>query len=126
MNLIRRRVENLEERASGGEIRSFEDMMSECCKIADALREGTKLDSLKFKRFSPAMKAGLAKALPDMERAMCDALENQGWLPLEVTAQLILIYRDPDARDLLTPTLLELIEHILALERAGGLAVGAE
>jgi hypothetical protein len=37
-----------------------------------------------------------------------------------------LIYRDPDARELLSPTLLELIEHILALERDGALSVAAE
>jgi hypothetical protein len=126
MNSIERRLEKLEERASGGEIRSFEDMMSECCKIADALREGTKLDSIEFKRFHPTMRAGLAKSLPDMERAMCDALENQEWLPLELTAQLILIYLDAGTRALLSPTLLELIEHILALERDGALSVAAE
>jgi hypothetical protein len=124
--VIKRRIENLEKRASGGEIRNFEDFMTECVKVTDALREGTKLDSLKFKRFSPAMKAGLAKSLPDMERAMCDALENQEWLPLELTAQLILIYLDAGTRALLSPTLLELIEHILALERDGALSVAAE
>jgi hypothetical protein len=123
MNLIRRRVENLEERASGGEIRSFEEMMSECCKITDAIRSGVRLDALKFKRFDPAMQAGLAKALPDIERAMCDALENQE-LPLELTAQLILVYRDAGTRALLSQNLLELVEHILELERAGQLAVG--
>jgi len=126
MNSIERRIEKLEQAASGGEIRTFEDMMSECVKITDALRGGTKLDSLKFKRFSPAMKAGLTKAIPDIERALEDSLRENHELPLEVTAQAILIYRDPDARDLLTPALKELIEHILALERDGALSVAAE
>jgi len=126
MNLIRRRVENLEQTASVGEIRSFEEMMRECVRVMDALKEGTKLDSLKLKRFSPAMKAGLAKAIPDIEQAMRDALENQETLPLEVTAQAILIYQDAGTRALLSPALLELIEHILALERDGALSVAAE
>ena len=119
MNSIERRLEKLEERASG-EIRSFEEMMSECLRVMDALREGKRLDSLKFQRFHPAMKAGIAKSLPEMERAMC---ESEDSLPLELTAQLILIYLDAGTRALLSPTLLELIEHILALERDGALAV---
>jgi hypothetical protein len=123
MNLIRRRVENLEETANSGEIRSFEEMMTECVRVMNALREGKRLDSFKFRRFHPVMRAGIAKSLPDIERAMCEA---QGTLPLEVTAQLILIYLDAGTRDLLSPTLLELIEHILALERDGALSVAAE
>jgi hypothetical protein len=126
MNSIKQRLENLEERASG-EIRSFEEMMSECCKIADALRQGCGLDSIKTRRFSPTMRAGIAKAIGDIERAMSESLEaNEDTLPLELTAQLILIYQDAGTRDLLTPTLLELIEHILALERDGALSVAAE
>jgi hypothetical protein len=124
MNSIERRIEKLEQTASVGEIRSFESFMAECCNLMDALKSGVRLDALKFKRFHPAMKAGLAKAIPDMERAMCEALEKQDSLPLEVTAQAILIYTDPATRELLTPTLLGLVEKILELERAGQLAVG--
>jgi hypothetical protein len=123
MNLIRRRVENLEERASGGEIRGFEDFMTECVRVMDALRKSTNLDSLRPKRFHPVMRAGLARSLPDIERAMCEALEKQETLPLEVTAQVILMYLDAGTRDLLTPTLTELVEAILELARAGKLAV---
>jgi hypothetical protein len=126
MNSIERRLERLEQTASGGEIRSFENMMRECCKIMDALAQGVKLDSIKPKRFDPSMREGIVKSLPDLEQAMCDALENQEWLPLELTAQLILIYLDAGTRALLSPTLLELIEHILALERDGALSVAAE
>jgi hypothetical protein len=72
------------------------------------------------------MREGIVKSLPDLERAMLESLENQEWLPLEITAQLILIYRDPDARELLTPTLLELVEGVLKLERDGKLAGGAD
>jgi uncharacterized coiled-coil protein SlyX len=123
MNSIERRIENLEERASGGEIRSFEDFMAECVKVTDALASGVRLDTLRLKRFHPSMRAGIVKSLPDLERAMHEAQET---LPLEITAQLILIYRDPDTRSLLTPTLKELVERILELERAGKLAVAAD
>jgi hypothetical protein len=126
MNSIERRLEKLEERASGGEIRSFEDMMSECCKITDALRQGWGLDSIKTRRFNAAMRAGIARAIPGLEQAMREAIESEGYLPLELTAQLIVIHRDPSARDLLTPTLLDLVEQVLDLARAGQLAVGAE
>jgi hypothetical protein len=126
MNLIRRRVENLEQTASVGEIRSFEEMMRECCKIMDALESGVKLDTLKFRKFHPVMRAGLAKALPDIEQALEDSLRENHELPFEITAQAILIYIDPDARDLLTPTLKELVETIFQLERDGKLTVGAE
>jgi hypothetical protein len=126
MNLIRRRVENLEQTASVGEIRGFEDFMTECVRVMDALKEGTKLDSLKLKRFSPAMKAGIVKSLPDLEQAMCEALETQETLPLEITAQLILIYLDAGTRALLSQNLLELVERILELERDGALSVAAE
>jgi hypothetical protein len=98
MNSIERRLEKLEEMAGGGEIRSFESFMAECCKIADALRQGLELDSIKTRRFSPTMRAGIVKALPDLEQVMLEALENQGWLPLEAYCSAILIYRDPDAR----------------------------
>jgi hypothetical protein len=126
MNSIERRIEKLEEIAGGGEIRSLEDFMTECVRIMDALRHGVKLNTLRLRRFHPVMRAGLAKALPDIERALEDSLREKHELPLEVTAQAILIYRDPDARELLSPTLLELIEHILALERDGALSVAAE
>jgi predicted urease superfamily metal-dependent hydrolase len=125
MNSIERRIEKLEQTANSGEIRSFEEMMSECVRVMDALRGATKLETLKLKKFHPVMRAGLAKAIPDLQQAMCEALENQEWLPLEVTAQVILIYQDAGTRDLLTPTLTELVETILQLGRAGKLAVGA-
>jgi hypothetical protein len=120
--VIRRRIENLEKMANSDSIRSFEEMMRECCKLMNAISRGVRLDSIGVKRFHPAMKAGLAKAIPDMEQSMREAQET---LPLEVTAQLILVYRDPDARALLTPTLLELVEGVLKLERDGKLTVGA-
>jgi hypothetical protein len=126
MNSIKRRLEKLEETANSGEIRSFEEMMSECVRVTDALESGVRLDSLKFKQFHPAMRAGIAKAIGDIERAMSECLENEGTLPLELTAQLIVIYRDPDARALLTPTLKELVETIFQLERDGALSVAAE
>jgi hypothetical protein len=100
--------------------------MAECCKVMDALREGVKLDTIKPKRFDPVMRPGIVRSLPDIERIMCECLENEGTLPLELTAQLIVIYRDPDARALLTPTLKELVEHILELERDGRVEVAAE
>jgi len=121
MNSIERRLEKLEETANSGEIRSFEEMMSECVRIMTALREGVKLDSIEVRRFDSAMKAGIVRSLPDLEQAMCEAQDS---LPLEIVAQLILIYRAPDARALLTPTLKELVEQVLELERAGRLAVG--
>jgi hypothetical protein len=124
--VIKRRIENLEKRASGGEIRSFEDFMTECVKITDAISRGVRLDTLKLKRFHPAMRAGIVKAIPDMERAMREALETQEWLPLELTAQLILIYQDAGTRALLSPNLLGLVERILELERDGALSVAAE
>jgi hypothetical protein len=126
MNSIERRLEKLEETANSGEIRSFEDFMTECVRVMDALRHGVKLNTLKLRRFHPVMKAGLAKALPDIEQAMRDALENQESFPLEVTAQLILIYHDAGTRALLSQNLLELVEGILELERAGKLTVAAE
>jgi hypothetical protein len=122
---IEKRIARLEGLSDSDSIRTFESFMAECCKLTDALESGVKLDTLKFRKFHPVMKAGLAKAIPDIEQAMREALENQDALPLEVTAQLILIYRDPDARELLTPTLAELIEQVLGLEREGRLAVGA-
>jgi hypothetical protein len=103
MRGIRTLLKELNELGDSDTIKNFESFMSECVRVIDALESGVKLDSLKFKRFSPAMKAGLAKSLPDMERAMCDALENQEWLPLELTAQLILIYLDAGTRALLSP-----------------------
>jgi len=123
---IEKRIARLEGLGDSDSIRTFESFMLECTKVMDALREAVKLNTLKPKRFDPVMRAGLAKALPDIERAMCDALETQGTLPLELTAQAILIYRDALTRDLLTPTLLELVETILQLEREGRLAVAAE
>jgi hypothetical protein len=117
---IEKRIARLEGLCDSDTIKNFESFMLECTKVTDALESGVRLDTLKLKRFHPAMKAGLAQALPDMEQAMSEAL------PLEVTAQLILIYRDPDARSLLTPTLTELVEQVLGLERAGKLAVGAD
>jgi hypothetical protein len=125
MNSIERRIEKLEQAASGGEIRTFEDMMRECCEITDALRQGLGLDSIKTRRFNAAMRAGIAGTIADLEQAMLEAIESEGSLPLELTAQLIVIHRDPSARDLLTPTLLELVEQVLDLARAGKLSVGA-
>jgi hypothetical protein len=125
MNSIERRIEKLEQAASGGEIRSFEDMMRECCKITDALRQGLGLDSIKTRRFNAAMRAGIARAIPGLEQAMREAIESEGYLPLELTAQLIVIHRDPSARDLLTSTLTDLVEQVLDLARAGKLTVEA-
>jgi hypothetical protein len=126
MRGIRTLLKELNGLGESDTIRTFEGFMSECVRIMTALREGVKIDSIEFKRFHPTMRAGLAKALPDIERALEDSLREKHELPLEVTAQAILIYRDPDARALLTPTLKELVEQVLELERAGQLAVGAE
>jgi hypothetical protein len=123
---IEKRIARLEGLSDSDSIRTFESFMAECCKLTDAISRGVRLDSLKFKQFHPAMRAGIVRSLPDIERAMLESLENQEWLPLELTAQLILIYRDPNTRELLTPTLLELVEGVLKLERAGKLSVGAE
>jgi hypothetical protein len=124
MRSIKRLANELQELGESDSIRSFEGFMVEAVRVMDALRHGVKLNTLRLRRFHPVMRAGLAKAIPDIERAMLESLENQGCLPLELTAQLILIYLDAGTRALLSPTLLELIEHILALERAGQLAVG--
>jgi hypothetical protein len=126
MRSIRRLAEELNGLGDSDTIKSFESFMAECCKVMDALSEGVKLDTLKTSRFSPAMRAGIARAIPDLEQAMLEAIESEGYLPLELTAQLIVIHRDPRARDLLTPTLLDLVEQVLDLARAGRLAVGAE
>jgi hypothetical protein len=123
---IEKRIARLEGLSDSDSIRTFESFMAECCKLTNALESGVKLDTLKFRKFHPVMNAGLAKAIPDIEQAMRDALETQETLPLELTAQLILIYLDAGTRALLSPTLLELIEHILALERDGALSVAAE
>jgi hypothetical protein len=123
MGGIRSLLRELRGLSASDEIRSFEDMMSECCKIADAIRSGVRLDSIEVRRFDPAMRAGIARAIGDIERAMSESLEKQGWLPLELTAQLILIYTDPATRELLTPTLTELVEGVLGLARAGQLVV---
>jgi hypothetical protein len=123
---IEKRIARLEGLSDSDSIRTFESFMAECCKLTDAISRGVRLDSLKFKRFHPAMRAGIAKAIGDIERAMSECLENHDALPLEVTAQLILIYRDPDTRELLTPTLTELVETILELARDGRLEVAAE
>jgi hypothetical protein len=120
---IEKRIARLEGLGDSDTIKNFESFMLECTTVMDAISRGVRLDTIKTKRFDPVMKAGLARALPDIERAMCEALENQGWLPLELTAQAILIYFDPNTRDLLTPTLTELVERILELARAGQLAV---
>jgi hypothetical protein len=125
MGGIRGLIKELSGLSASDTIRSFESFMAEAVRVMDALRQGVRLNTIGVKRFHPAMRAGLARAIPDIERAMCEALENQDALPLEVTAQAILIYRDPDTRDLLTPTLAELIEQVLGLEREGRLAVGA-
>jgi hypothetical protein len=124
MRGIRTLLKELNGLGDSDTIKNFEGFMLECTKVMDALRRGVRLDSIEFKLFHPTMRAGIVKALPDLEQVMLEALENQGWLPLELTAQLILIYRDPDARALLTPTLTELVERILELARAGQLAVG--
>jgi hypothetical protein len=124
MRSIKRLANELQELGESDSIRSFEGFMVEAVRVMDALRQGVKLNTLRLRRFHPVMRAGLAKAIPDIERAMLESLENQECLPLELTAQLILIYLDAGTRALLSPTLLELIEHILALERAGQLAVG--
>jgi hypothetical protein len=123
MRGIRTLLKELNGLGDSDTIKNFEGFMLECTKVMDALRRGVRLDSIEFKRFHPAMKAGLAKAIPDIERAMCEAQET---LPLEVTAQLILIYLDAGTRALLSTTLLGLVEQILELEREGKLAVGAE
>jgi len=123
---IEKRIAMLEGLGDSDTIKNFESFMLECTKVAAALESGVRLDSLKFKRFHPSMRAGLAKAIPDIERALEDSLRENQELPLEVTAQAILIYRDPDARELLTPTLKELAERILELDRAGKLTVAAE
>jgi len=123
---IRQLHDELNELDGADSIKFFEDMMSECCKITDALRQGWRLDSIKTRRFNAAMRAGIARAIPSLEQAMLEAIESEGYLPLELTAQLIVIHRDPSARDLLTPTLLDLVEQVLDLARAGRLAVGAE
>jgi hypothetical protein len=125
MRSIKRLVEELHELGDSDTIKNFESFMLECTKVMDALESGVNLNTLKFKRFSPAMRAGLAKALPDIERALEDSLRENHELPLEVTAQAILIYQDAGTRALLSPNLLELVEEILELARAGQLAVGA-
>jgi hypothetical protein len=123
MRSIRRLAAELHELGDSDTIKNFESFMLECTKIMDALAQGVRLDSIKPKRFDPSMREGIVKSLPDLEQAMLEAQET---LPLEVTAQLILIYLDAGVRELLTPTLLELVEGILELDRAGQLTVGAE
>jgi hypothetical protein len=123
---IEKRIARLEGLSDSDSIRTFESFMLECTKVTDALGQGVGLDTIKPKRFDPVMRPGIVRSLPDIERIMCECLENEGTLPLELTAQLIVIYRDPDARALLTPTLKELVETIFRLERDGKLTVGAE
>jgi hypothetical protein len=125
MRGIKSLIKELSGLSASGEIRTFEEMMAECCKIMDALRQGVRLDSIETRRFNAAMRAGIARAIPGLEEAMLEAIESEGYLPLELTAQLIVIHRDPGARDLLTPTLLDLVEQVLDLARAGKLTVGA-
>jgi len=124
---IEKRIARLEGLGDSDTIKNFESFMLECTKVMDALAKGVKLDSIKPKRFNPTMREGLARAIRDIDEMVQDALKaGQEPLGLEIASELILIYLDKEMRDLLTPTLLELVETILQLERAGKLAVGAE
>jgi hypothetical protein len=79
MNLIRRRVENLEQTASVGEIRTLEDFWAEVARYADARERG---ESFSARPISEGLARALIQGLREAEKDLGQRLsqnEDEGF-----------------------------------------------